>query len=191
MLYLFISLVDVEHILKGLYCFLKKMSHRIRALNKTSTISFKRWIYWKRKALIKTYLTSKFFQNWKVGKSIRAQKVHARLYSVFLYCSIIITELLSTSLQSQFQPVSEMGKSHALAMNFKGWPFGVIVKRHFRSKVGHLNERVYCKLIDRTSKVLFIKESGSFLRPTVLSYGSQWLLDKKNINVRRLWKHFL
>ena len=166
MLYLFISLVDVEHTLKGLYCFLKKMSHRIRALNKTSTISFKRWIYWKRKALIKTYLTSKFFQNWKVGKSTRAQKVHARLYSVFLYRSLIMNELLSTSLQLQFQPVSEMGKFHALAMNFKGWPFGVIVTRHFRPKVGHLNERVYCKLIDRTSKVLFIKESGSFLRPT-------------------------
>ena len=49
-----------------------------------------------------------------------AQKVHARRYSVFLYRSIIITELLSTSLQLQFQPVSEMGKSHALAMNFKG-----------------------------------------------------------------------
>ena len=96
-------------------------------------------------------------------KTIRAQKVHAQRHSFFL-CSIIITELLSTSLKSelQFLPASEIGKFHTLALNFKDWSFGVIVTRHVRPKLGHLNERIYFKLIDRTSK--FIKESGSFLR---------------------------
>ena len=36
-----------------------------------------------------------------------------------------------------------------------------------RAKPGHLNERVYCKPIDRTLKMLFIEGSGSFLRPTI------------------------
>ena len=96
-------------------------------------------------------------------KTIRAQKVHAQRHSFFL-CSIIITELLSTSLKSElkFLPASEIGKFHTLALNFKDWSFGVILTRHIRPKLGHLNERIYCKLIDRTSK--FIKESGSFLR---------------------------
>ena len=96
-------------------------------------------------------------------KTIGAEKVNA-----LFFCSIIITELLSTSLKSelQFLSASEMRKLQALALNFKDRPFGVIVTRHFRPKLGHLNERVYCKLIDRTSKMLFIKESGSFLRPT-------------------------
>ena len=50
-----------------------------------------------------------------------AQKGHAQFYSVFLFCSIIITQLLSTGLKNelQFLPVSEMGKFHTLALNFK------------------------------------------------------------------------
>ena len=91
-------------------------------------------------------------------KTIRAQKVHAQLYSLFLYCSIIIIELLSTSIkiELQFLPFPEMGKFHTLALNFKFWPFSVIVTRHFRPNLGQLNEWKYCKLIDRTSKRLFI-----------------------------------
>ena len=54
-----------------------------------------------------------------------------------------------------------------LALNFKDWPFGVIVTRHFRPKSGHLNDRLYCKSIDRTLKMLFIEGSGKFLRPTI------------------------
>ena len=86
----------------------------------------------------------------------------------FCLCSIIITELLSTSLKSElkFLPFSEMGKFPTLALNFKDWPFGVMVTRHFRRKLDHLNERVYCCLIDRTSKMLLIKEYGSILWPT-------------------------
>ena len=58
-----------------------------------------------------------------------------------------------------------MAKFHTLTLNFKDWRFSVIVMRHFRPKLGHLNERVHCKLIDRTSKLLFTEGSGSFLRP--------------------------
>ena len=36
-----------------------------------------------------------------------------------------------------------------LALNFKDWPFGIIVTRHFRPKSGHLNDRVYCKPIEQ------------------------------------------
>ena len=52
-----------------------------------------------------------------------ARKVHAKLYSIFLFCSIITTQLLSTSLKSelQFWPVSELGIFHTLALNFKAW----------------------------------------------------------------------
>ena len=100
-------------------------------------------------------------------KKLSGLKMYMPNCIIFL-CSTIITELLPTSLKSelQFLPVSEMGKVHTLVLNSKDWPFGVIVTRHFRTKLGHLNERVYCKLIDRTSRMLFIKKSGSFLRPT-------------------------
>ena len=97
-------------------------------------------------------------------KTIRVQKLHVQMHSFFL-CSTIITELLSTSLKSelQFLPVSEMGRFHTQVLNFKNWPLGVIVTSHFRTKLGYLNKRVYCKLIDKTSKMLFIKEFSSFL----------------------------
>ena len=168
---------------KSVYYCLKNMSlHRIRARGDTKCQNLNSWIYRKRKALAKTYLTSKFFSELKgcLAKlfskrlSGHAQstcqkymtKAHAQFRSFFL-CCIIITKLLSTSLKSEleFLLVSEMGKFHKLALNFKDWPFGVIVTRHFRPKCIHLNERVYCKLIHRTSKMLFIKELGSFLRP--------------------------
>ena len=86
------------------------------------------------------------------------------LHSVFLFCSIIITQLLSISSKSELQFASFI---HTLALNFKDWTFGVIVTRHFRPKSGLLNEIVYCKPIDRTLKMLFIERSGSFLRPTI------------------------
>ena len=54
-----------------------------------------------------------------------------------------------------------------LALNFKDWPFGVIVTHHFRPKSGHLNDRLYYKSINRTLKMLFIEGSGSFLRQTI------------------------
>ena len=100
-------------------------------------------------------------------KTIRVQKLHVQMHSFFL-CSTIITELLSTSLKSelQFLPVSEMWKFHKLVLNFKNWPLDVIVTRHFRTKLGYLNVKVYCKIIDRTTKMLFIKELSRFLQPT-------------------------
>ena len=91
-------------------------------------------------------------------KTIRAQKVHTQLYSFFLYRSIIIIELLSTSIriELQFLTFPEMGKFHTLALNFKFWPFSAIVTRHFRPNLSQSNERKYCKLMDRTSNSLFI-----------------------------------
>ena len=114
----------------------------------------------------KNYLTSKFFSELKGYLA----KPLSKLFQLdsFCLCSIITTELLSTSLKSElkFLPFSEMGKFPTLALNFKDWPFGVMVTRHFRRKLDHLNERVYCCLIDRTSKMLLIKEYGSILWPT-------------------------
>ena len=79
-----------------------------------------------------------------------------------------------------------MGKFHKLALNFKDCTFGVIVTRRFRPISSCLNERAYCKAIDRKLKMLFIEGLGNFLQPTVLSYGSYWFLDKKETNITRL-----
>ena len=55
-----------------------------------------------------------------------------------------------------------------LTLNLKDWPFGVFVTWQFMPKSGHLNERVYCKSINRILKMLFVEGSGSFLQPTIL-----------------------
>ena len=41
------------------------------------------------------------------------------------------------------------------------------ISRHFRPKLVHWNESVYCTPIDRALKMWFNKGSGSFLRPTI------------------------
>ena len=170
---------------------------------KTSTAFFKRWTYRKQKALVKTYLTSTFFSELKSRKKYQNSKCTCPTVLILFYCSIIITESLSTSLKSELQflpelqPVSKMGKLHTQALNFKDWPFGVIVTRHFRSKLSHLNERVYCKLIGRTSKMLFIKESGSFLRPIspelrkLMVFGWKKHKCKKTLKIFSLTNQFL
>ena len=50
-----------------------------------------------------------------------------------------------------------MGIFHTQAFNFKDWPFNVIVTSHFRIKCGHLNEKVYCKPVDRTLKCYLLR----------------------------------
>ena len=89
--------------------------------------------------------------------------------TIFLFCSIIIPQLLPSSFKSElpFLPGSEMGNFHTLVLNFKNWPFSVIVKRHFRSKPGHLNQRVCCKPIETTLKMLFIEGPDSFLQTPI------------------------
>ena len=95
---------------------------------------------------------------------------------------------LSPSLKSelQFLSVSEMGQVHTLALNLKNWPYGTTVTKYFRSKLGHLNESVWCKLTDRTLKMLFIERS-SFLWPTIpelrklLFFRLKKYLYKKNL----------
>ena len=84
---------------------------------------------------------------WNLLKPWLVRKVHAQLYTIFLFCSIITTQLLSTSLKSELQlwPVWELGIFHTLALNFKNWPFDVIITRHFRPKSVDLNEIVYFK----------------------------------------------
>ena len=161
---------------------------------KTSTAFFKRWIR-KTKSFSKNLSDIiVFFRSERILSKAFLKKNDQSSKSTcpFFLCSTIITELLSRSLKSElkFLPVSEIGTFHTLVLNFKDWPFGVIVTRHLMTKLGYLNERAHCKLIDRISKMLFIKQSDIFLR--VLSYGSYWVLDKKrNTNVRRLWKCFL
>ena len=97
---------------------------------------------------------------WNLLKPWLAPNVHAN-------CTLYFFSVPSTSLKSelQFLIVSEMGIFHIIALNFKEWPFCVILTRHFRSKSGHFNEKAYCKPIDRTLKMFFIKGSDSFLRP--------------------------
>ena len=57
--------------------------------------------------------------------------------------------------------VSKIGEFHTLALSFKDWPFDVIVIRYSKPKSDHLKETVYCKLIDRTLKILLTEELGS------------------------------
>ena len=66
-----------------------------------------------------------------------------------------------------------------LALNFKDWPFGIIVTRHFRPKSGHLNDRVYCKPIEHW-KCHSMRGRAAFYDQPFLSYGSYWLLGKEN-----------
>ena len=43
---------------------------------------------------------------WNLLKPWLARKVHAQLYSIFVFCSIITTQLPSTSLKSELQFLS-------------------------------------------------------------------------------------
>ena len=105
--------------------------------------------------------------------------------NLFLFCSVVIIQLRSLSLKSelQFLFASEMGKIlySTLTLNFKDWPFGMVIIPNFRPKPGHLNDRVYCKPIDRTLKMLFSERSDSFLRPTIVVEVSGFWIKKINI----------
>ena len=81
----------------------------------------------------------------------------------FLFSSIITTQLLSTCLKTEFHllPVSEMGQPHTLALNFSGWPFSITVRRCFKPKSDHWNERIHCRLTDRKLETFSKEESGS------------------------------
>ena len=59
--------------------------------------------------------------------------------------------------------------SSTLALNFKGWPFDVIVTRHFRPKSGHLNDRVYCKSMIEHYKCYALRGRGAFYNKPFLS----------------------
>ena len=86
------------------------------------------------------------------SETLRPRNYMPNCTPIFLFCSIIKTQLPSTSLKRelQFLLVLEMGIFHTLTLNFKDWRFGVIVTRHFRSKSDQLNGSVYCKPIDRS-----------------------------------------
>ena len=79
----------------------------------------------------------------------------------------------------QLLPVSENRKFHRLALKFGGWPFGGWpstfggwpVTKHFGPKLGHSNERIYRKPVNRRLKTLLNKRSGSFLWPTTPALG--------------------
>ena len=81
------------------------------------------------------------------------RKVHTQLHSIFLFCSIIITQLLWISSKSELQFVCFI---YTLALNFKDWTFSIIVTRYFRPKSGRLNKKVYSKPIVRTLKMIYI-----------------------------------
>ena len=116
------------------------------------------------------------------------QKVHTQLHFVFLFCFIIITQLLWISSKSELKFLCFI---HRLVLNLKDWIFGVILTRHFRPKSDCLNERIYIKPIDKTSKMLFIEWSGSFLRPNIFELLKLLVFGlKRNRNITRLWKYF-
>ena len=54
----------------------------------------------------------------------------------------------------------------------------MVIIPNFRPKPGHLNDRVYCKPIDRTLKMLFSERSDSFLRPTIVVEVSGFWIKK-------------
>ena len=105
--------------------------------------------------------------------------------NLFLFCSKLVTQLLSTSFKKVnynsrlFQKQKKFSYS-TLAQNFKDWPFGVILTWHFRSKSGNLSDSVYCKPIDRTSKMFFTEGSGNILRPAILDLWKLLVFGYKN-----------
>ena len=111
------------------------------------------------------------------------QKVHTQLHSIFLFCSIIITELPSISSKSDLQFACFI---HTLALNFKDWTFGVIVTRHFRPKSRRLNKRVYCKPIDRKLKTIYVHWVVGQLSTTnffwVMEVTGFWIIKKHKYN---------
>ena len=105
------------------------------------------------------------------------------------YLTICLINCLSTSVffflfhNNISVTINKFKKRITIPACFKKWEnfieyTNLNVTRRFRPKSGHLSDRVYCKLIDRTLKTLFIEASGSFLRPTI---PELWRL-------RELWK---
>ena len=121
---------------------------------------------------------------WKHG--ISGSKVHAQLYSICLFSSML-TPLLSTGLRIELQLLfnSEMGISHALTLTVGGCPFVITVTKHFRPNPGHSNERLFYKPIDRALEIQFQKGSLSFLQSNtpeiwkILKHQFCCFLDKK------------
>ena len=129
------------------------------------------WTYFTTKVetchiLLNPKLKIKFYTRWNPKWF---EKYLPNCILSFFFCSIIITQLLSISSKGELQFALCLFHSFSFnpyALNFKNWKISVIVTRHFKPKLGSLNERVYCKPIDRTLKMLFIEGSGNFLRPT-------------------------
>ena len=97
--------------------------------------------------------------------------MHAQLYSIFLFC-YIITQLPSTSLKTELQFLS------------------VSVTRHFRPKLVHLNESLFCKSVDRTLKILFIEGSDCFLRPIISELWKLLVFGSKKHKYKKTSKIF-
>ena len=116
------------------------------------------------------------------------RKVHTQLHSIFLFCSIIITQLLWISSKSERQFVCFI---YTLALNFKDWTFSIAVTRYFRPKSGRLNKRVYSKPIVRTLKMIYIHVGVGQLSMTNYLWVKEVTVSrqKRNINITRLWKY--
>ena len=119
-------------------------------------------------------LKRKFYTLWnpnwqKKDMSNCLPDVTIKLYLSFLFHNNNWVTTIKFKKWIAIPPCFRNGKIsyNTLALNFKDWSFGVVVTRHFRPKSGHLNDRVYCKSIDRTLKMLLIEVSGNFLRPTI------------------------
>ena len=80
----------------------------------------------------------------------------------------LVSTLLSAGLKSELHLlfVWEIWNFHTRASNFGSWSFDTTVRRHFKPKSGHSNEREYCKSIDRRLKRSFKEGLGSFIQPT-------------------------
>ena len=90
---------------------------------------------------------------------------------------------------------SSFNKYICFSLITKTWPFKSNF-RHFRPKLVHWNESVYCTPIARALKIWFNEASDSFLRPTIPELGRflwnqlQLFLDKINTQISENFQQF-
>ena len=119
--------------------------------------------------LLHLKLKIKFYTHWNLNWLKKYMPnclpyLTANLYISFLFPSNYLVTIFKFKKWITISACFRNGKASysTLALNFKDWPFGIIVTWHFRPKSGHLNDRVHCKPIN-----LFSERSSRFLWPTV------------------------
>ena len=117
--------------------------------------------------LLHSKLKKKFYTHWNPNWFKKYMPNCLSYLTVNLFLSVLfhIFQLKKWIIPDSFRN-GKISYS-TLALNFKDWIFSIIATLCLRPKSGHLNDRVYCKPIDRAKKMLFNKRSGSFLRQII------------------------